>query len=330
MTDGPATPSPLAVLGLDAADEAAYRLLLRRAPLSQAEAATLLRTTESEVEDVVGRLGRAGLVQLRDGLLTAGPPEPTLTRVIEEESLRLEAIRAQLESVRALIPALTAEHGVLRETPGEPVSFRTIRMDEAVPVLQQIVAQVPGDLLWLRPDQWKLPTSDEADEWVRDLLRQGRRSRVIYPARALEEAPRSVRRRAELGEDVRILAELPGRLGVIGDAVAMIPNRFDLADDLVLVLDQPSLVASLRLVFESLWERALVVPGIAGDGDEAKESARRLLLDQLARGAKDEQIARTLGQSLRTVRRRVADLMDELGASSRFQAGVEAVRRGWL
>ena len=51
---------------------------------------------------------------------------------------------------------------------------------------------------------------------------------------------------------------------------------------------------------------------------------------QLAAGAKDEQIARTLGISLRTVRRRVADLLIELGVDTRFQAGVEAVRRGWL
>ena len=35
-----------------------------------------------------------------------------------------------------------------------------------------------------------------------------------------------------------------------------------------------------------------------------------------------------LGVSLRTVRRRVADLMDELGAATRFQAGMEAARRG--
>ena len=54
------------------------------------------------------------------------------------------------------------------------------------------------------------------------------------------------------------------------------------------------------------------------------------LLRQLAAGAKDEQIARTLGLSLRTVRRRVADLLIELGVDTRFQAGVEAVRRGWL
>jgi DNA-binding NarL/FixJ family response regulator len=55
-----------------------------------------------------------------------------------------------------------------------------------------------------------------------------------------------------------------------------------------------------------------------------------LLLGQLAAGAKDEQIARALGMSLRTVRRRVAEVTHELGAQSRFQAGVEAVRRGWV
>jgi DNA-binding NarL/FixJ family response regulator len=54
------------------------------------------------------------------------------------------------------------------------------------------------------------------------------------------------------------------------------------------------------------------------------------LLEMLASGAKDEQIARALGMSLRTVRRRIASLMAELGADSRFQAGIEAVRRGWL
>jgi DNA-binding NarL/FixJ family response regulator len=40
-------------------------------------------------------------------------------------------------------------------------------------------------------------------------------------------------------------------------------------------------------------------------------------------------IARSLGVSLRTVRRRIAELLAELGVESRFQAGAEAVRRGW-
>ena len=66
------------------------------------------------------------------------------------------------------------------------------------------------------------------------------------------------------------------------------------------------------------------------DRGEARPDLRRFLLQQLATGAQDEQIARTLGISLRTVRRRVSDVMTEVGADTRFQAGVEAARRGWI
>ena len=54
------------------------------------------------------------------------------------------------------------------------------------------------------------------------------------------------------------------------------------------------------------------------------------LLALMAAGLKDEVVARQLGLSLRTVRRRIAHLMDELDADTRFQAGLEASRRGWL
>ena len=98
-----------------------------------------------------------------------------------------------------------------------------------------------------------------------------------------------------------------------------------------LVVRQQALIAGFTLLFEALWERAMAIPGLDGPVDaEDRTSDRRLLLDQLANGAKDEQIARALGLSLRTVRRRVADILDELGVDSRFQAGVEAVRRGWV
>jgi DNA-binding NarL/FixJ family response regulator len=49
-----------------------------------------------------------------------------------------------------------------------------------------------------------------------------------------------------------------------------------------------------------------------------------------AQGMCDDSIARQLGVSVRTVRARFADAMSELGAQSRFHAGVEAARRGWL
>ena len=93
---------------------------------------------------------------------------------------------------------------------------------------------------------------------------------------------------------------------------------------------QHALIGSLTLLFENLWEKAMAVPGMDGQRYDVGASDQRLLLGQLAGGAKDEQIARALGLSVRTVRRRVAELLEELGADSRFQAGVEAVRRGWI
>jgi DNA-binding NarL/FixJ family response regulator len=47
-------------------------------------------------------------------------------------------------------------------------------------------------------------------------------------------------------------------------------------------------------------------------------------------GASDQVVARQLGVSVRTVERRVRYLTEHLGAATRFQAGVQAVRRGWV
>jgi DNA-binding NarL/FixJ family response regulator len=50
----------------------------------------------------------------------------------------------------------------------------------------------------------------------------------------------------------------------------------------------------------------------------------------MAAGATDEVIARRLAISRRSVVRRTGLLMERLGATTRFQAGVQAARRGWL
>ncbi|WP_238430957.1 LuxR C-terminal-related transcriptional regulator [Frankia nepalensis] len=70
--------------------------------------------------------------------------------------------------------------------------------------------------------------------------------------------------------------------------------------------------------------------GLAGDDDAPPSPSELLLLRLLADGAKDEAAARSLGVSVRTVRRMVADLMRRLDARSRFQAGILAKHRGWL
>ena len=54
------------------------------------------------------------------------------------------------------------------------------------------------------------------------------------------------------------------------------------------------------------------------------------LLTLLTAGLGDDAIGRQLNVSPRTVRRRVATLMDRLDARTRFQAGIQAKARGLI
>jgi hypothetical protein len=97
------------------------------------------------------------------------------------------------------------------------------------------------------------------------------------------------------------------------------------ASGFVPVLD-PAITRSLHALFDNVWElsgkakatpRAAPVRGLDGK-----------VLAQLRDGSTDEVAARRLGVSLRTYRRYVAKIMQDVGATSRFQAGVLATERG--
>jgi DNA-binding NarL/FixJ family response regulator len=55
-----------------------------------------------------------------------------------------------------------------------------------------------------------------------------------------------------------------------------------------------------------------------------------LLVMLLSQGHTDDSAAKRLGVSERTCRRMMADMMERLGARSRFEAGLLAAREGWL
>jgi DNA-binding transcriptional ArsR family regulator len=126
-----------------------------------------------------------------------------------------------------------------------------------------------------------------------------------------------------------MLADVPSRLAIFGGDAVVLPDHWGGGHiGTAMLLREASVVHACRTLFEELWARATAVPGYYDD--RAPDGGRRQLLDLLAGGVKDEQIARATGLSLRTVRRRVATLLADLGVDTRFQAGMEAARRGWL
>ena len=323
--------SALSVLGFTAEQEGVYRVLLRNSGASVHRVAELLGRDVPAMREELAGLIATGLVDVSGDAVVATAPDQALGRLISDETRRLQSAGDQLESLRSLLPSLMADHLSSQAPTGEPVTVEVVEGGDVVGLIRSLSATSTGGLMWLRPDQWRLPMGHEIDDWVMDLVRSGRRSRAIYPARVLEEAPNVVRSRAEAGERVRILASVPSRVAIMGGSAALIPEQWGVNSGRRLVVRQGSMIGALTLLFDNLWERAMAVPGLDGQLDNAgPASERRLLLDQLAGGAKDEQIARALGLSLRTVRRRVAETLEELGVDSRFQAGVEAVRQGWI
>jgi DNA-binding CsgD family transcriptional regulator len=93
------------------------------------------------------------------------------------------------------------------------------------------------------------------------------------------------------------------------------------------VVSSPALVQGIHSLFEAAWHDATDLESYQA---RFTELGAREILEQLASGCKDETAARALGVSLRTYRRRVAELMELLGASSRFQAGARAREAGLL
>ena len=94
-----------------------------------------------------------------------------------------------------------------------------------------------------------------------------------------------------------------------------------------------SLLDALSELFEATWDRGVPLnhPSSPDGGEAGDLTGRdRDLLGLLAAGSTDQSIARTFGWSARTVHRHVHRLMALVGAETRFQAGLQAARRGWL
>ncbi len=344
------TAQPLAVLGFDAATEKLYRQVLRHSGRHLGEMADLVGRTPQALEHDLTPLLAVGLVRLARGRVIAAMPQVVLNRLITEESRRLAAVDQQLEQLRLMVPQLQAEHFDSVGATGAPVLGEVVP-DTAVRALRRVlVQQGSGTLRWLRPlpgptggpDDGAVENDaaegergrrrrdpDDVDDVLAEAIAAGRRSQAVYPARALQVTSDELRRRAAIGEEIRIIADVPVRLEILGSSGALVVASTEDGEPARMAVRAPQLLDLADLAFQGLWERALPIPGLEVTRDRRAQE-RVLLLEQLASGAKDEQIARVLGWGLRTVRRRVAELMAELAVETRFQAGMEAVRRGWL
>jgi hypothetical protein len=131
---------------------------------------------------------------------------------------------------------------------------------------------------------------------------------------------------ADKGEKSRT-APVPMKLILADAEVALIPSMrsYEPGQELrASVVRHPQLVEALVWLFESVFDQS--VPIITSAGYNATDPRRQMLISLLMAGSTDSAIATQLGINVRSVRRWIADLMDELGVGTRLQLGAALVR----
>lgn len=184
------------------------------------------------------------------------------------------------------------------------------------------------------PYYWDEAEIARQEQYQCERMAAGISYRTIYQESARDSPARSasMMRTVASGERARVLEDPPVKLGIFDEHTAFIafdPPAGATVDSLVvLLIHQSGLLDSVINIFEALWK--LAVPVTLAGIEQSLDDCDREILTMMASGATDDAIARRLNLSRRTVVRRVAKLLERLGAATRFQAGAQAARRGWL
>jgi len=285
--------------------------------------------------------------------------EPGLRRLRRLGLIRED--RDQLEPVEpdaALITTMTAYEARIAEQAGSATAFRQLA-DSLLTVYRPAVAreasQVEVEYI-TGPQQKKrstamlmattqecidsmhpgpMPPMDLLEQSLRHdaaMIKRGIRLRCLYPQSLLQGTRYAPYLRAltALGAEVRIVGHLPTDL-IIQDRITavMSTNPEQTFGHPMLLIRGAALVNTLNTIYEDYWLRAIpyeqaAAPG-PGPGSQESEltTQERVVIRLMAGGLSDDQIARKMGISRRTVQRDITKLMDRLHATSRFEAGLK-------
>ncbi|WP_258395167.1 MULTISPECIES: LuxR C-terminal-related transcriptional regulator [unclassified Streptomyces] len=313
---------------------AVYRWLALHRRFDPARMAAELELREAQVTDAVDRLCELGLLQRGtggDGSLRAVDPHlaaavasAPVERAIREQEISLRALRDQFAQLSSHY-----EEGLR----GAPATLETIpALSEVRAALDRAAEMCREEMITVQPGGTRAPeVLKDALARDSDILGRGVRIRTLYHHTARFNSPSQayVALASALGAEYRTAHQLCGRMIVFDRSLAFLPDHRGTWG--AVAIREPSVVHFLCELFEQAWTEAQPFSDAATDGLEAvAKDLDRTILRLLATGRKDETIARRLGMSLRTTRKHIADIMQMLGAESRFQAGFAVAARGLL
>ncbi|MFI6427875.1 LuxR C-terminal-related transcriptional regulator [Promicromonospora sp. NPDC050880] len=318
-------------VGIDEDTRLVYRYVLAQGTVRETDVARDVPLQGADPAELLARLRAAGLINRTSGT------EGSYTAVDPRVALRALTDRtaAQLDRVRSTIPDLAGLFEQTADAAGAGAGVHVIDDPALIGAwYTRLQHEVTGEFMAFDRPPYLLADENPVEPLA---LARGVSWRAVYAAEVLDlpGAWAQLRFAAAAGEQARIARTLPTKLAIADRRTALVSSNLDALRPAAVVVEGGPLVDLLCAAFEAAWADAVEIPAsdsLEGTAPPERGPGRddRALLALLASGAKDEAIARELGLSERTLRRRSADLLRRLGAANRFQAGVQAVRRGWL
>ena len=320
----------LSVIGVSADAEQIYRWLAVRASAARGELSTQLGIEPERLEAALAELRERAMLREEAGAICAAAPDIVLAGLIRESSAELDRARDEM------VALATAYRRVARD----PDTHCGLEVVAGQPAVREVVHDlVKGTRKEIRvASRAPLLINDTAhDLSVRAALARGVELRNIVDASAIEagHGAAPVTRSAESHGSWRVIPSSPFSFVICDLDIALVAVAGENASHAAVIVRPSAMLEGLLELFELLW--GLSVPPANGDseGDSLNRSPgvtneQATMLSLMAAGLKDEAIAYRLGLSARTCRRRVSGLRGRLGAQTRFQAGYQAAKRGWL
>jgi hypothetical protein len=327
------------LLGLTPVEEDVYRHLLRNPGTELEGVNVLLRHEPEDVLQAVDRLRERRMIREEGTLTWPCDPQQVVPQLAQA---RLEWLYQDIRSLTHLQPILDSlgqeQHHVApaQNQDGAPSVERLTDLSLIRALIDELAFFARTEVLGAEPYD---ALSPENIQHARPLdlrcLRRGVRLRNLVREEALDDPPTVayLRELTAAGAEIRVLGDLSELMLIYDRHTALVPIDPRNSSRGAVCARETGLVTNFVERFERLWESAQRFTDLISVDGKPRPSlpdVRRKVLASMCTAAKDETRARDVGVSLRTYRRHVADLMNELGAENRAHAALLARERGWL
>ncbi len=316
---------------------AVYQELRTRPGTTFDQVADGLDLSAEERERCRGELASLGLTTSgRSGDRTVVDPDVALLRLLRRERDRLQERLAATSRAHTALESLAGPFLRAGAVPRSEVEVEIVTDPQRVlRELTELTESVRSAVHVMHTGSVRREDMDAELDRDRCRAARGVRVRAMYSRRVgtVPEMTQHLADRAALGVELRLSPVVPMNMVLADENFALLPTDPHDPDSPTILARGPGLVRSYLALYEYCWQAASRYgeePGRSGGDGDGLSDQQRAALHMLASGIKDEQIARSLGVSLRTVSRLLSEVMQELGAASRFEAGVKAARLGLL